>query len=316
MVSDPYAAAVFVAHADWGVASNKRWVARGRRRPNGGWSACAPVRVGVTGSLSERMGVPAGVEPVVLGFDFSIGVPEAYARRAGITHFPTFLRQAGHGAWEAFFEVADAPAEISLQRPFYPRSGLPQGTKRRAQLEAALGLSWAELLRRCERAQPDRRAACALFWTLGGNQVGKGSLAGWRLLQAAPPDTSSFWPFDGVLDDLVQPGRVVVTETYPAESAQHIGVGRVVGKQHQLVRRSHAPALVGFAERAGIRLDETLRALIADGFGSSSAGEDPFDAVIGLFGMINVLAGGRPAHEPSDDAVRTVEGWILGQARS
>ena len=277
-------------------------------------AASAPVRVAEAGSFLERMGVPADADPVVLGFDFPIGVPEAYARRAGITHFPTFLRQAGKGAWATFFEVADAPDEISLQRPFYPRSGLPKGSKLRAQLEQALGVSWAELLRRCERAQSDRREACSLFWTLGGNQVGKGALAGWRLLQAAPTAAVSFWPFDGPLDSLLQPGRVVVTETYPAESAHHIDVGRVLGKQHQLVRRSHAPALLGFAERAGIAVDEALRASIEDGFGSSSSGEDPFDAVIGLFGMINVLAGGRAANDPPDDAVRTVEGWILGQA--
>jgi hypothetical protein len=30
--------------------------------------------------------------------------------------------------------------------------------------------------------------------------------------------------------------------------------------------------------------------------------------------MINLLPGGRSANDPPDDAVRTVEGWILGQA--
>ena len=163
--------------------------------------------------------MPAGERPVVLGFDFPIGVPRAYARRAGITHFPSFLREAGHGAWEAFFEVADLPEEISLTRPFFPRSGLPKGSKSRGQLEQRLGLSWADLLRRCERVQPDRREACSLFWTLGGNQVGKGALTGWRLLQAAPAGSLNFWPFDGPLVELVQPGRVVVTETYPVANA-------------------------------------------------------------------------------------------------
>jgi len=34
-------------------------------------------------------------------------------------------------------------------------------------------LSGKDLLRLCERATPDRGDACMLFWTLGGNQVGK-----------------------------------------------------------------------------------------------------------------------------------------------
>ena len=36
------------------------------------------------------------------------------------------------------------------------------------------------LLRKCEIGRIGRRAACSLFWTLGGNQVGKGAIAGWR----------------------------------------------------------------------------------------------------------------------------------------
>ena len=44
-------------------------------------------------------------------------------------------------------------------------------------------------------------------------------------------------------------------------------------------------------------------------------GEDPFDAVAGLFGMVNVLLGRRAAGVPGrDEAVRRVEGWILGLA--
>jgi hypothetical protein len=215
--------------------------------------------------------------------------------------------------WSEFFDVADAPEEIGVHRPFYPRSGLPKGTRSRAQLTEGLGLSWPQLLRRCERAQPERREACSLFWTLGGNQVGKGALSGWRLLRGST-HTPSYWPFDGTLEELVRPGRVVVTETYPAEAAHHIGIGEVRGKQQQSVRRSHADALLKFAHVADIVLAAPLRALIEDGFGPSKGGEDPFDAVIGLFGMINVLAGRRPAHDPDDDAVRSVEGWILGQA--
>jgi hypothetical protein len=51
-----------------------------------------------------------------------------------------------------------------------------------------------------------------------------------------------------------------------------------------------------------------------DGFGISPEGEDQFDAVVGCLSMINVAAGRWPGDAPSAREVRTLEGWILGQA--
>ena len=34
--------------------------------------------------------------------------------------------------------------------------------------------------------------------------------------------------------------------------------------------------------------------------------------MVGLFGLLNVLRGGRPSGEPEDPVVRRIEGWILG----
>ena len=48
------------------------------------------------------------------------------------------------------------------------------------------------------------------------------------------------------------------------------------------------------------------------GFGPHPAGEDAFDAVIGLIGMLLVVRGMRPAESPDDPAVRRREGWMLG----
>lgn len=45
-------------------------------------------------------------------------------------------------------------------------------------------------------------------------------------------------------------------------------------------------------------------------------GNDAFDAVIGLFGMLEVVLGYRATGEPIDKAVSDIEGWILGQLRS
>jgi hypothetical protein len=50
-----------------------------------------------------------------------------------------------------------------------------------------------------------------------------------------------------------------------------------------------------------------------NGFGAGGEGEDPFDAIAGLCGMIEV-ADGRRAEAPDLAAnVRRREGWILGQ---
>ena len=48
--------------------------------------------------------------------------------------------------------------------------------------------------------------------------------------------------------------------------------------------------------------------------GGFPQGDDAFDAVVGLFGMMEVLMHRRSAREPAGDTVRQVEGWIFGQA--
>jgi len=52
---------------------------------------------------------------------------------------------------------------------------------------------------------------------------------------------------------------------------------------------------------------------IASGFIPPSGGEDAFDAIIGLLGMLAVVLGYQPAGDPGDDEIRRIEGWILGQ---
>ena len=74
------------------------------------------------------------------------------------------------------------------------------------------------LLRRCERGGDGKKEACCLFWTLGGNQVGKAAISGW--LDVLAPALSSegpvsLWPFDGDLFPLFRPGNIVIAETLP-----------------------------------------------------------------------------------------------------
>jgi hypothetical protein len=185
-----------------------------------------------------------------------------------------------------------------------------------------------DLLRLCERPRPGRRAACPLFWTLGGQQVGKAALHGWQEILAPaitgrpgwqPPATQvSLWPFDGPLASLLDPGRIVIAETYPAEVYTRLGIrfpksrGVPSGKRVQAARAASAESIFAWAKAGGVELEASLQAAIQDGFGSGATGEDQFDALVGLLGMLAVLLGQGAAGEPEEDHIRHIEGWILG----
>jgi hypothetical protein len=59
--------------------------------------------------------------------------------------------------------------------------------------------------------------------------------------------------------------------------------------------------------------DAALNAMIEAGFGADAAGEDRFDSLIGLLGLIGVMDGRRPDFIPEDPMIRAWEGWVLGQ---
>jgi hypothetical protein len=134
----------------------------------------------------------------------------------------------------------------------------------------------------------------------------------------------ALWPFDGEFGELVARGGVVVAEIWPRECYRHLGLSFAPtpdsphpSKRRQADRRRNAPALLAWAAANGTEVAPELAAAIEEGFGAGPGGEDPFDAVAGLFGMVNVLLGRRPEGVPAgDEAVRRVEGWILGVAPS
>ncbi len=179
--------------------------------------------------------------------------------------------------------------------------------------------------RRCEIYREGRRAASPLFWTLGGQQVGKAAITGWRdvlapgLSEAAIP--LAIWPFEGRLAELCRAGNLVALETYPTEFYTHLGVmfssrrpGRKSGKRVQEDRAANFQRLSSWAKGNDVALHPALVTAIRAGFGSARDGEDQFDAVIGLFGMLNVVLGNRGEGWPIEDRIREVEGWILGQS--
>jgi hypothetical protein len=257
---------------------------------------------------------------MLLGFDFPIGLPMRYAQRVQTSQFMDILALFGSGSWKDFYQPAMSEQEIDLHRPFYPM--LPGGA-RRSRLAEGLQIPFDDLYRQCDRARPNRRAACPLFWTLGGQQVGKAAIAGWReILQPALDDPLTkplIWPFAGWLKDLLQPGILVVAETYPAEFYRHLGIefshpmkGRKSGKRSQSDRAANANRLLEYSSKWNIHLEAALVELIQDGFGRKASGEDPFDAVVGLWGMIEALDHWGADYEPQEAAVRQIEGWIFG----
>ena len=303
-------APALVAHADWSMHAAKRWMACAVVRPEG-YLALPPAPVGALESFWTRLGAAAPSGSILIGFDFPIGLPAAYAERVGIADFPLALERFGND----FYEVARTPQQIALARPFYPHS--PGGRSRR-QLLVGLGFeSWQHLHRRCDRSTPDRQAACPMFWTLGANQVGRAAITGWRHLLAPARRGGvdvAIWPFDGTLADLLGTRRFVVAETYPGEVYGHLGLELRAhgGKRRQAARAANAARLLAWAEHSEVAVAAALAAEIADGFGRDSGADDRFDAVVGLFGLLNVLRGARATGEPDEAVVRRIEGWILG----
>jgi hypothetical protein len=287
-----------VIHADWSTAPKKRWTARAELQPGGSYLVGAPVIITPTELLTEARG-----GSTLIGFDFPIGLPAAYARRAGVSSFSEILLELGRGDWSSFFDVASERTEISLHRPFYPAR---PGHAKQAHLVEGLGLLSAdELFRSCETASG--RRACPMFWTLGGNQVGKAAISGWKefLQPARAEGLVDVWPFDGPFDELLAREGTVVAETYPAIAYAKIGAalpstddGR--GKRSRGSRAASAAGVVAWASGTGIGLSQDLVRELHDGFGDRRTGEDRFDALAGLLGMIAIVEGHSETGVPDD----------------
>lgn len=308
-----------IAHADWGSDPRKQWMCVAELRGGRRYHIASPEPVGTPGSLLHRLRDRANGDGVAVGFDFPIGMPAEYARRAGIRDFLEVLPQLGHDRWADFYTVASTPGDISLTRPFYPQR--PGGTNQRHLTEALGVADITDLLRICDRANETRGAASPIFWTMGGKQVGKAAIRGWReVLAPALRDGDldvTIWPFDGDFTELIARGGIVIAETYPAEACLHVGLtppGRGWSKRSQDGRRAQGELIEAWACQRPVELHDELRARVGDGFGPSKSAEDPFDAMLGLLSMVDVALGYREDGAPDSDVVRAVEGWILGQA--
>lgn len=306
---------VLVVHADWSTDRKKRWFASATLR--GGVYHVIRPRPADADTLVSSALQQAVDGNVILGFDFPIGVPRKFASKAGIGHFLEALPQFGEGRWRHFYDVASDSKDICVERPFYPAR--PGGTLQ-AHLVHGVGVdSMDDLLRRCDFGTDRRQKACSLFWTLGGNQVGRAAIAGWR--EVLVPNLYSLgnrigmWPFEGTLSSLMTTRQCVVAETYPADACVQLGLlapGRGWSKRKQQDRMKQSRRLCQWAKTQPVDLEQ-IRAPLDGGFGQDKTGEDQFDALVGLLGMLDVVLGNRPEGAPQDEGVATVEGWIFGQ---
>lgn len=289
-----------------------------------GWTLRAEP-VGDVSTLLARLRAQAQGAPVALGIDVPVGLPRAYVARhldlgpaAHPPDFPGFLRRLADrpGFLPGFLSVCGTLDEVGAGRPFYPMRGV-RGMTRLSHAQA-LGLdSAAGLSRACDLATPHRPAGAPLFWTLGANQTGKAAIAAWRdlLLPAlAGPRPPALWPFDGPLRPLLEDGRVVLAETYPAEAMRQLGLRMGGSKRRHADRLALVPALRQAMALLSARPDAALDHLMTRGFDPDAAGEDRLDCVLGVLCVLQVLAGRRTDAAPDDPWVQRWEGWVLGQA--
>jgi hypothetical protein len=296
-----------LVHSDWSVASDKRWTAVARRSRRG-WRVESLQRTPPSDQFLECLFDPA--QRTLAGFDFPIGLPAFYLDKMGWA-FRKLLSTPYPDRAGRFFDAVDTLFDVSPEQPFYRRH--PRGG-RRPDLLRGLGCDdFDHLLRACDRATKTRSRAESIFWTVGAKQVGKAALSGWReMLIPALGRGACLWPFDGPLSSL-DSNVLTIAETYPAEAYQHIGMRRTIRKRSQQGRSAGCGIMLEWGSRHGIAFSSEIEACMQQGFGERGDGEDPFDALAGLCGMIEV-ADGRRAEAPGfvAGAMRR-EGWILGQ---
>ena len=109
----------------------------------------------------------------------------------------------------------------------------------------------------------------------------------------------------------------LLCETYPREAYSHVGAsfGPKKSKRRQDDRRRAAMPVENWAAKLGVYFTASACKQLRDGFGRAKSGEDPFDALMGLLSMIDVVEGSRCEGGASlSPEILKWEGWILGQS--
>ena len=93
------------------------------------------------------------------------------------------------------------------------------------------------------------------------------------------------------------PGNVVVAETYPAECYAWFSKEPLGSKRHPADRKKFGASLLRWANAQSVAIEDRFRKEIQGGF---PHGDDAFDAVVGLFGMLQACIGRREPGGPDD----------------
>lgn len=300
-----------VIAADWSTDEKKRWMVRAERIDLGEYIVYPPEPVGDCATLISRLRSQVREsESILIGFDFPIGLPVAYAKAVGVTSFRKAMSQFGRNHWKSFYKISNAP---NFHQPFFPLPTQKRGKYRNRLAKALECQDLSALRRRCELKTSTRRAAECLFFTLGGAQVGPAAIAGWRDVMQPSLDHLKLWPFDGDLTSLLSEAGVTIAEIYPAEAYSHLGVkiGSGTGRT-KTSRDDRKEAIKHWASQFSsgeIRLSAAALSWVEWGFRS----EDDFDALAGLLSMLQIVTGQRSCAVPDTTEVKQIEGWILGQ---
>lgn len=303
-----------IVHADWGTIPRKRAAVRAAWHDNR-YVLSAPHAVESPSALiSEALEIAERGGSSLLGFDFAIGIPAAFAVTLAVDSFRDFLLRAD----DSIFTPVSSLDEVSPSRPFLAQ--MPAGSTEDA-LRRQLGLTVENQLRLCERATSYRGNASCLFIPKAFKQVAGATRTGWRevvrpALQRDQTDDRRvrLWPFDGDLGELVAPGNVVLGETYPGELYAHLDL-EGGSKRKPEWRRAQSGQLIQSAERAEVEMTDDLLEDIRAGFPDRGGpdGEDRFDALVGALGLVRIALGLDRCEAPADPSVRIIEGWIMGR---
>ena len=296
-----------LVHSDWSIAADKRWSAVAIRARTG-WLVHRLDHTGEPARFLDELFDQS--KRTLAGFDFPIGLPALCLEKAGLEFHQLLLSPLSRRA-KRFLTPVETLFDVSPNRPFYRKH--PKGG-RHADLWQRLGCTaFDELLRDCDKKTDQRNRAESIFWTVGARQVGKAALSGWQdILIPAMARTARLWPFDGPLASL-DSNILTLAETYPAEAYHQIGLRRPVGKRSQQGRTVACHGMLEWASRHRVSFAAEIKQSMLNGFGAGGEGEDPFDALAGLCGMIEVVDGRRAEAPDPTTRIRRGEGWILGQ---
>ena len=87
-------------------------------------------------------------------------------------------------------------------------------------------------------------------------------------------------------------------------------------KRRQTDRKIAGSRMLAWLEVRNVSISPNLETKMRDGFGVSEEGEDPFDAVVGLCGMLDVVLGNRQPSPKLLPLHLEREGWIFGHSQS